>query len=94
MKALTHTQQAYILSLNIVTQDDTGLRLAVLPLLSLTWLIMAIWLVRQSWSRFCFWLWPELVEGLAQDIQSRLQVTSTLLIIGLNSLAFGMGVSL
>ena len=89
MKALTHTQQAYILSLNIVTQDDTGLRLAVLPLLSLTWLIMAIWSTRQSWSRFRFRL-----AMLAQDIQETMTITGTLLTIGFNALAFGMGVSL
>jgi hypothetical protein len=56
MMTLSHTQQAYILSLNIISTDDAGLHLVVVPLVSLSWLFMLCWRTAQQVSKYHFWL--------------------------------------
>jgi hypothetical protein len=46
-----HTSQAYVLSLNIVTQDDTGLTFSTIPLVRLTGLIFTVYTVLQVINR-------------------------------------------
>ncbi len=48
---MTHTQQAVILSLNVITQDDTGTKLEPIPLIRLTRIIFMLWSIRQSINR-------------------------------------------
>ncbi len=51
---LTHSQQAYVLSLNIITHDHTGYALTTIPLVRLTSLIFCIWSILQTTIRL--WL--------------------------------------
>jgi len=86
-KTLMFSRQVnVILSVNVVTQDGTGLQFSVLPLLSLTWLIMLIWRLRQRWNRFRFNL-----AMLADDITDRLAIATKVMSIGFNALAWGVG---
>lgn len=51
---LTHSQQAYVLSLSIITHDNTGYVLNTIPLFRLTGLIFLIWSILQTVTRL--WL--------------------------------------
>lgn len=87
MMTLAHTQQQVILSLTIVTSNDTGLHLAVVPLLSLGWLIMALWRFRLAVYRLkqaqsAAW-------RVSEAMRDRLTIAAKLLTIGFNSLAWG-----
>lgn len=85
-RAIVHSTQkiSITLSVNVITTDDTGLHLAVVPLLSLGWLIMALWRFRQALNRIRFSL-----HRLAGSITERLTIAAKLLTIGFNSLAWG-----
>ncbi len=56
---VTHTQQAYVLSLNIVTQVDNEFTLSSIPIVRLTRLIFAVYTLLQ-WFKLQ-WL---IVQGL------------------------------
>ena len=51
---VTHTQQAVVLSLNIITEDNTGISLQTIPLVRMTTIIFVIFSLLQTVSRF--WL--------------------------------------
>ena len=82
------TQLAVSLSLNIQVQNEHDTRLVTLPLVQLTTLFFWLWTVRQIVTRFRF----ELIL-LVRDITDTLDLTGKVFVIGLNSLAFGFGVT-
>ncbi len=54
-KALMHNTQIGVnLCLNVITCNDDNEHLSVIPLINLTWLIMAIWTFNQTVSRVKF----------------------------------------
>lgn len=91
MMTLAHTQRQVILSITIVTSNDTGLYLAVVPLLSLGWLIMALWRFRLAAYRAGFWLKQahSAAWRVSEAMRERLTIAAKLLTIGFNSLAWG-----
>lgn len=54
MQLLAHTQEAYVLSLNIITHDHSGYALTPIPLVRLTGLIFLVWSILQTATRL--WL--------------------------------------
>lgn len=86
MTALMSTQVSVNLSLNIIVRDDNGLHFAVMPLLSLTWLIMAIWRCGLIVNKFKFNL-----SRLADDIIYKVAIASKIFAVGFNSITWGIG---
>ena len=86
MMTLAHTQVNVLFAVNVITKDDNGLSFAVMPLLSLSWLIIAIWQLRLVVNGFKFTL-----SMMIDDFTSQLSLIGKVLGIGFNSLAWGMG---
>ena len=81
--------QAYVLNLAIITDDNDTLSFAIVPILSLTRFVMAVWRLRQVKNSLCYQ-----VAVWAGEVKHRAAITSTVLTIGFNALSFGLGVSL
>ncbi len=63
---IAHTQQAYVLSLNIVTQDDTGLTFSSIPIARITGLIFAVYTLLQ-WFKLQWLIVFTLPQAIKQD---------------------------
>ena len=83
------TQVRIMLSVNLECKTPTGGELVSLPLLSLTWLVMLVWQVRLVINRLKF----EIVMS-RRDLIKTAAFVGRVVVIGLNSLAIGLGVRL
>ena len=81
------TQICVTLALNVQVQHHNETRLMALPLIQITWLVFVLW----SFWESIFRLRSEL-SLFVNDLKAAVMFTGKVLTIGLNSLAFGLGV--
>jgi len=81
------TQVSVTLALNIITQDNTRRQVSIMPLVTLTPILFIFW-------QLCAWLTAAGagLSALVGDLAGAVTVTGKMLAIGVNALAFGVGV--
>lgn len=84
MKSLQH-QVAYVLSLNIIIQDNDSVTLKQFPLVQLTRVLLAIWTLKRWVSSVNYQL-----HMLKMQVKHSVTVTCKLVQIGFTSLAWGV----
>jgi hypothetical protein len=83
------TQLAVILALNIQVQNGNEARLLMIPLLVFTGLFYRLWSAKRVVAR-----WQFQFAGLARDIEASVSFICSVFIIGVKSVAFGVGVAI
>lgn len=86
-KTLQSTSYSVNLAVNVVRKDDNGLHFTVYALCSLAPILFTLW-------QLSGWLTSALVgwTALAGDVAQVVNVANKVFTIGLNSLAYGVGV--
>ena len=82
---VTHTQQAYMLSLNIITQDDTGLSFSVVPIVSFSGLVMLVWRIQRVKNTLRY-----KPHRIKQNTRHRLKIAGKLACIATTALVWGV----
>ena len=86
---MRQTQVMVNLSLNVITKTNGQEQLVTMNLIRLTTLIFWLWSIRQGITRHLHTL-----SLLLGEVRHTLNVSGTVFAISVNSLAFGLGVSL